>query len=228
MFNILHILKYIWKILYIYIYIYIYACMLSCFSCVQLFVTPWTVACQVSLSMEFCKQEYWAGLPCLSLGYFPNPGNKPVHPYVYVCIYIYIYICMCVCVYEDRERKKKYRNHITLCYASGYCSVISKRKFPGLCFFSSVTADIGLSGYVEKNVTGSSVHGNFKSRKGRSQVNISRDPQGVSRSIKLFVHLYTVHNQHLLARGHRLSTFHMQQGKGLWQGGLSIGMHKLC
>ena len=207
-----------------YVYIYIYMRMLSCFSCVQLFVTPWTVACQVSLPMGFCKQEYWVGLPCLSLGYFTNPGNKPVHPYIYVCIYI----CMCVCVYEERERKKNYRNHITLCYASGYCSVIFKRKFPGLCFFSSVTADTGLSGYVEKNVTCSSVHGNFKSRKWRSQVNISRDPQGVSRSIKLFVHLYTVHNQHLLARGHRLSTFHMQQGKGLWQGGLSIGMHKLC
>ena len=165
----------------------------------------------------------WVALPFSRV--FSKPWEQTRAP-IRICVHTYI--CMCVCVYEDRERKKKYRNHITLCYASGYCSVISKRKFPGLCFFSSVTADIGLSGYVEKNVTGSSVHGNFKSRKGRSQVNISRDPQGVSRSIKLFVHLYTVHNQHLLARGHRLSTFHMQQGKGLWQGGLSIGMHKLC
>ena len=29
------------------------------FSCIQLFVTPWTVACQVPLSTEFSKQEYW-------------------------------------------------------------------------------------------------------------------------------------------------------------------------
>ena len=164
----------------------------------------------------------WVALPFSRVFYKPwEQTRAPIH----ICVHIYMYVC--VCLWRERE-KKNYRNHITLCYASGYCSVIFKRKFPGLCFFSSVTADTGLSGYVEKNVTCSSVHGNFKSRKWRSQVNISRDPQGVSRSIKLFVHLYTVHNQHLLARGHRLSTFHMQQGKGLWQGGLSIGMHKLC
>ena len=28
------------------------------FSCVRLFVTPWTVACQAPLSMEFSSQEY--------------------------------------------------------------------------------------------------------------------------------------------------------------------------
>ena len=33
--------------------------MLSHFSCVQLFVTPWTVACQAALSMGFSRQEYW-------------------------------------------------------------------------------------------------------------------------------------------------------------------------
>ena len=31
-------------------------------SCVQLFVTPWTVAHQASLSMGFPRQEYWSGL----------------------------------------------------------------------------------------------------------------------------------------------------------------------
>ena len=30
---------------------------------VQLFTTPWTVACQAVLSMEFSRQEYWSGLP---------------------------------------------------------------------------------------------------------------------------------------------------------------------
>ena len=29
----------------------------------QLFVTPWTVACQASLFMGFSRQEYWRGLP---------------------------------------------------------------------------------------------------------------------------------------------------------------------
>ena len=28
-------------------------------SCVQHFVTPWTVAGQAPLSMEFSRQEYW-------------------------------------------------------------------------------------------------------------------------------------------------------------------------
>ena len=40
-------------------------------SCVQLFVNPWTVACQVPLSMEFFRQEYWSGLP------FPSPEDLP-------------------------------------------------------------------------------------------------------------------------------------------------------
>ena len=30
---------------------------------VRLFVTPWTVAYQAPLSMEFSRQEYWSGLP---------------------------------------------------------------------------------------------------------------------------------------------------------------------
>ena len=38
---------------------------------VPLFATPWTVACQAPLSMEFSRQEYWSGLP------FPSPGDLP-------------------------------------------------------------------------------------------------------------------------------------------------------
>ena len=36
--------------------------------CVQLFVTPCTIAHQTPLSMGFPRQEYWSGLP------FPSPG----------------------------------------------------------------------------------------------------------------------------------------------------------
>ena len=43
---------------------------------VQLFVTPWTVACQAQLSMEFSRQEYWSWLPFPSPGDLPNPGIK--------------------------------------------------------------------------------------------------------------------------------------------------------
>ena len=49
----------------------VHACMLSCFSYVQLFsyvhVTPWTAAHQVPLSTGFSRQEYWSGL------LFPSP-----------------------------------------------------------------------------------------------------------------------------------------------------------
>ena len=38
---------------------------------VQLFATPWTVACQASLSMRFPRHEYWSGLS------FPPPGDPP-------------------------------------------------------------------------------------------------------------------------------------------------------
>ena len=41
---------------------------------VWLFVTPWTVACQAPLFMEFPRQEYWSGLPHPSAGDFPNSG----------------------------------------------------------------------------------------------------------------------------------------------------------
>ena len=47
---------------------------------VQLFATPWTVACQAPLSMGFSRQEYWSGVPFPSPGNLPNPGIKPRSP----------------------------------------------------------------------------------------------------------------------------------------------------
>ena len=44
---------------------------------VQLFATPWTVAHQAPLSMEFSRQEYWSGLPFPSPRDLPDPGIKP-------------------------------------------------------------------------------------------------------------------------------------------------------
>ena len=43
---------------------------------VQLFVTPWTVALQAPLSMEFSRQEYYR-IPFPSPGDLPHPGIKP-------------------------------------------------------------------------------------------------------------------------------------------------------
>ena len=47
---------------------------------VQIFATPWTVALQAPLSMEFSRQEYWSGLPFPHLGDLPNPVNELVSP----------------------------------------------------------------------------------------------------------------------------------------------------
>ena len=51
--------------------------MLCILSHVQLFATPWTVACQAPLSMDFSRQEFWSGLPFPSSGDHPNPGIGP-------------------------------------------------------------------------------------------------------------------------------------------------------
>ena len=51
--------------------------MLSHFSRVCFFATPWTIAGQAPLSMGFSRQEYWSGLPCPPPGDLPNPGFKP-------------------------------------------------------------------------------------------------------------------------------------------------------
>ena len=47
---------------------------------VRLIATPWTVARQAPLSMEFSRQEYWSGLPFPSLGDLPDPGIEPGSP----------------------------------------------------------------------------------------------------------------------------------------------------
>ena len=52
-------------------------CVLSHFSCVQLFGTLWTVACQAPLPMGFSRPEYWSEVPFLSPGDLPNPEIKP-------------------------------------------------------------------------------------------------------------------------------------------------------
>ena len=47
---------------------------------VRLFVTPWTVAHQASLSMEFSRHEYWSGVPLPSPGDLTDSGIEPRSP----------------------------------------------------------------------------------------------------------------------------------------------------
>ena len=50
---------------------------ISHFSCVRLFATPWTIAHQAPLSMGFSRQEYWSGLPCPETSTGKHPGPTP-------------------------------------------------------------------------------------------------------------------------------------------------------
>ena len=52
----------------------------SRFSCVRLFATPSTVACQTALSMGFFKQEYWSGLLCPPPEDLPDSRTEPESP----------------------------------------------------------------------------------------------------------------------------------------------------
>ena len=61
-------------------YVRSYLWCVSVLSRVQLFVTPWTIACQAPLSLGFSKQGYWSGLPFPLPRDLPNPGIKPTSP----------------------------------------------------------------------------------------------------------------------------------------------------
>ena len=56
------------------------AYMLSHFSRVRFFATPWTVARQAPLSVEFSRQEYWSRLPLPSPGDLCDPGINTESP----------------------------------------------------------------------------------------------------------------------------------------------------
>ena len=46
------------------------------FSCIWLFETSWTIACQSPLSMRFSRQEYWSGYHSLLQKIFPTQGSN--------------------------------------------------------------------------------------------------------------------------------------------------------
>ena len=52
-------------------------CVLSSFSRVRCFTTPWTVAHQALLSMGLSRQEYWSGQPFLPPEDLPDQGIEP-------------------------------------------------------------------------------------------------------------------------------------------------------
>ena len=68
----------------VYIFVWVFVCVYTymqgecgVLSCVRLVSTPWTVAHQAPLFMEFSRQAYWSGLPFPTPGDLPDPGIKP-------------------------------------------------------------------------------------------------------------------------------------------------------
>ena len=68
-------------------------------SCVQLFATLWTVACQAPLSMGFSRREYWSGLTCPTPGGLSNPASPAIAGGFFItsatgealCLWVYFY-----------------------------------------------------------------------------------------------------------------------------------------
>ena len=75
-------------------------------SCIQLFVTSSTVACQTPSSLGFPRQE-WSGLPLPSPGDLPDSGIEAISPTLKAVSLPLSYlgrpeilcVCVCVCVY---------------------------------------------------------------------------------------------------------------------------------
>ena len=86
-------------------------CVLSHYSCVRLFATPWTVDPWASLFMGFSRQEYWSGLPCPPPEDLPDPGIEPTSLMSPASVGgffttsttwdILIYLCVCMYVYGE-------------------------------------------------------------------------------------------------------------------------------
>ena len=58
--------------------VYVCVCVLVTQSYVPLCESMDYIACQVPVSMEFSRKEYWSGLSFPSPKDFPNPGIKPM------------------------------------------------------------------------------------------------------------------------------------------------------
>ena len=72
--------KFEFTLVYSSVFLFVVVAIIQLLSLVQLFETPWTVAHQVPLPMEFSRQEYWSGLPFPTPGDPPDPGIKPTSP----------------------------------------------------------------------------------------------------------------------------------------------------
>ena len=69
-------------------------------------VTPWTVACQAPLSVEFFRQEYWNGLPFPTLGHLPEPGIEPTSLVFPALAGVFFINCITILLYKNKVKLK--------------------------------------------------------------------------------------------------------------------------
>ena len=111
------------------------------FSCVWLFVTLWTIACQTPLSMGFPKQEYWNGLPFPSSGDCPHPGIKSTSPALQVDSVPLRHqgsSCVCVWLFSSVQFSSVAQSCLTLWphgleHARLSCPSLTPRAFSNSC-----------------------------------------------------------------------------------------------
>ena len=94
---------------------YLHACV-CVLSHVQLFVIPWTVACQVPLSIEFSSQQYWSGLLFPILGIFLTQRSNPHLLHWQVNFYY--------CATWNTLKQRQKRQMISLLFTHHYSSFI--------------------------------------------------------------------------------------------------------
>ena len=94
---------------------------------VWLFVTPWTAAPQLLLSMGFSWQEYWSGLPFPTPGDLSNPGIEPESPAMQV-----IYL---PCEPSGKSLLEA-NGHLFLLPLRGWCVFHYTKSFRCLTFYS--------------------------------------------------------------------------------------------
>ena len=107
----------------------VYVCVCWHFSRVQLFATPWTIACQSPLSMGFSKQEYWSGFLCPLPGDLPDPGIKPSSLMIYALSSRFFttstnWEALMMPIHDLSQRKHSVLSFTTLCgYAQSFTHV---------------------------------------------------------------------------------------------------------
>ena len=91
--------------------------MLSCFSHVQLFATPWTVSRQAPLSMGFSRILEWVAVP--SSGGSPDPGVEPMS----------LVSCLAGKFFTSRARWEVLLLHTTWPFSLTSDSAVNKKYF---------------------------------------------------------------------------------------------------